>query len=253
VWSRKHSTPFLFPELEQISWKTNFLKFIMSIIKSKRDRTFWICFGVLIILSILACIFARFMAVFPGDVGVTLWIQSLANEPLTLTMKGISFILGGPGAIITVIIFASIVWWRIGRLEAVMILIGGIVSLLNYTFKDAINRPRPAPPLIQILTHEQQSSFPSGHSFFTFLILGLLTYFALRELPKTRPANIILSRCGSPDALIRTITNISWRPLAERCARRLSDWQRLFDFPYPYLSSFQESLNQGSPQLNMRP
>jgi len=157
----------------------------MSNIKSNSDRTFWICFGVLIILSILACIFARFMAVFPGDVGVTLWIQSLANEPLTLTMKGISFILGGPGATITVIIFTSIAWWRIGRLEAVMILIGGIVSLLNYAFKDAINRPRPAPPLIQILTLEQQSSFPSGHSFFTFLILGLVTYFALRELPKT--------------------------------------------------------------------
>jgi membrane-associated phospholipid phosphatase len=77
------------------------------------------------------------------------------------------------------VIFATaiVVWWRIGRLEAIMIPVGGLIALVNTVLKLAINRPRPSADLVQVLSSEQGNGFPSGHAFFAILILGLTAYF----------------------------------------------------------------------------
>lgn len=153
-----------------------------DITKHNINHTYWLVIGVLSAVSIIACASAHFMDVFPGDLGLTLWIQSATNGHLTPIMKGISFFFGDAGAPLTAIIIACIVWWRIGRIESLMIMAGGVTSILNYAIKDAVSRARPSPAMIQVLAHEQDSSFPSGHACFTIIILGLFTYFAIHQL-----------------------------------------------------------------------
>lgn len=78
---------------------------------------------------------------------------------------------------LVVIATGIFVWWRIGRLEAITILVGGLITLVNTALKLAINRPRPSADLVHVLSPEQGNGFPSGHAFFAILILGLTAYF----------------------------------------------------------------------------
>ena len=92
-------------------------------------------------------------------------------------MKYISFIFGGWSAVLVVVAIGITVWWRIGRLEAIMIPVAGLITLVNTALKLAINRPRPSAALVHVLSPEQGNGFPSGHAFFAILILGLTAYF----------------------------------------------------------------------------
>jgi len=92
-------------------------------------------------------------------------------------MECISFIFGGWSSVLVVVATGIVVWWRIGRLEAIMIPVGGLITLVNTTLKLAINRPRPSADLVHVLSSEQGNGFPSGHAFFAILILGLTAYF----------------------------------------------------------------------------
>jgi undecaprenyl-diphosphatase len=92
-------------------------------------------------------------------------------------MECISFIFGGWFSGLVVVVIGIVVWWRIGRLEAIMIPVGGLITLVNTALKLAINRPRPSADLVHVLSHEQGNGFPSGHAFFAILILGLTAYF----------------------------------------------------------------------------
>jgi len=84
--------------------------------------------------------------------------------------------------VLVVVAIAIIVWWRLGRLEAIMILVGGLITLVNTALKLAINRPRPSADLVHVLSPEQGNGFPSGHAFFVILILGLMAYFIFINL-----------------------------------------------------------------------
>jgi len=147
------------------------------------SQIYWLL-GILSLFSVIGCVAAHFLPLFPGDLHLTLWVQSAMNDPLTWVMRIVSFFFGGPGSILTVIVIGGIVWWRVGRWEGLMIPLGSAANLLNYLIKYAVDRPRPAAPLVEMLAHEQYSSFPSGHAFFTIIILGLLTYFIVPELHK---------------------------------------------------------------------
>ena len=97
-------------------------------------------------------------------------------------MKWVSFIFSGWSSVLVVITIGILVWWRIGRLEAILIPIGGLLTLVNIALKLVINRPRPSAELIQVLSPEQDNTFPSGHAVFAIVILGLLAYFIFINL-----------------------------------------------------------------------
>ncbi len=78
---------------------------------------------------------------------------------------------------LVVVIIGILVWWRIGRLESILIPVAGLLTLVNTALKLAIKRPRPSADLAQVLSHEQDNGFPSGHAFFAIVILGPLAYF----------------------------------------------------------------------------
>ena len=93
---------------------------------------------------------------------------------------------------LVVVATGIVVWRRIGRLEAIMILVGGLITLVNTALKLAINRPRPSADLVHILSSEQGSGFPSGHAFFAILILGLTAYFISINLKNRAPRVLVL-------------------------------------------------------------
>jgi undecaprenyl-diphosphatase len=154
------------------------------------NTKFKLIIGFLAILASAISIYARFTLMFPGDLYLTLRLQSFNNHLLLSIMECISFIFGGWPAVLVVLVIGIIVWWRIGRLEAIMIPAAGLITLLNTALKLAINRPRPSADLVHVLSPEQGNGFPSGHAFFAVLILGLTAYFVSVNL-KNRNLRIL--------------------------------------------------------------
>jgi undecaprenyl-diphosphatase len=146
------------------------------------NTKFKLILGFLAILALVIAIYARFTPKFPGDLCLTLWLQSFNNHLILSTMECISSIFGGWSEVLVVVATGIVVWWRIGRLEAIMILVGGLITLINTALKLAINRPRPSANLVHVLSPEQSNGFPSGHAFFVILILGLTAYFIFINL-----------------------------------------------------------------------
>jgi undecaprenyl-diphosphatase len=155
------------------------------------NTKFKLIVGFLAILALVISIYARFTPRFPGDLCLTLWLQSFNNHFILSIMRCISFIFGGWFAALIVVAIGIIVWRRIGRLEAIMIPVGGLITLVNMALKLAVNRPRPSADLVHVLSHEQGSGFPSGHAFFAILILGLAAYFICINL-KNRVLRILV-------------------------------------------------------------
>jgi undecaprenyl-diphosphatase len=146
------------------------------------NTKFKLIVGLLAILALVISICARFVPRFPGDLCLTLWLQSFNNHLILSTMECISFIFGGWSSVLVVVVIGIVVWWRIGRLEAIMIPVGGLITLVNTALKLAINRPRPSADLVHVLSPEQGNGFPSGHVFFVILVLGLTAYFIFINL-----------------------------------------------------------------------
>jgi undecaprenyl-diphosphatase len=155
------------------------------------NTKFKLIVGSLAILALVISIYARFAPRFPGDLCLTLCLQSFDNHFLLSFMDYVSFIFGGWSSVVVVVIIGILVWWRIGKLEALMILVGELITLVNTALKLAINRPRPSADLVHILSREQGNGFPSGHAFFAIVILGLLAYFAFINL-KNRTIRMVV-------------------------------------------------------------
>jgi membrane-associated phospholipid phosphatase len=155
------------------------------------NTRFKLIIGFLAVLAVIVSIYARFTPRFPGDLYLTLRLQSFDNHSLLTLMKCISFIFGGWSSALIVVISGILVWWRIGRLEAIMIAVGGLLTLVDTPLKLAVGRPRPPTDLVRILSYEQGNGFPSGHALFAIVILGLLAYFAFINL-KNRPTRMVV-------------------------------------------------------------
>jgi undecaprenyl-diphosphatase len=157
------------------------------------NTEFKLIIGILATVALVISINARFTPMFPGDLALTLWLQSFDNHFMLSAMECISFIFGGWSAVLVVVAAGIIVWWRVGKLEAIMIFAGGLITLVNTALKLAINRPRPSADLVRVLSPEQGNGFPSGHAFFVILILGLTAYFIFINLKNRILRMVILT------------------------------------------------------------
>jgi undecaprenyl-diphosphatase len=151
-------------------------------VKGARDVKLKLILACLAALTLAVSIYARFTLMFPGDLNLTVRLQAFSSHLLFLTMQYTSFVFGGWRAALLVIVIGAVVWWRIGRLEGILIPVAGLITLVNTAFKLAIGRPRPSSDLVHILAPEQGNGFPSGHAFFAILILGLTAYFISANL-----------------------------------------------------------------------
>jgi len=97
-------------------------------------------------------------------------------------MFWISWIFGGWYAAIMVVPAVILTWWLLGGLPGITILAAGVISPINDAFKLAINRPRPTPEQVNIIGTNHGSGFPSGHTFFATIFLGILAYLLFTSL-----------------------------------------------------------------------
>jgi len=130
---------------------------------------------------------------FPGDMNLTLLFQSIHNDTLLSIMKWVSYITAGWRSALLVIAGSIIVWWRLGKREAIMMTVAGLGSLLDSVFKIMVERPRPTPDLVQVWVAEQSSSFPSGHAFYAMLFLGLAVYYAFAYMHRSDLRTLIMA------------------------------------------------------------
>jgi undecaprenyl-diphosphatase len=157
------------------------------------DTKFKLTTGILATLALAISIYARFTTMFPGDLALTVRLQSFDNHLILSAMKGISFVFGGWPAVLVVVAIGMIVWRRLGRLEAIMIPMAGLISLVNTALKLAVHRPRPSADLVRVLSPEQGNGFPSGHAFFAILVLGLTAYFIFVNLKNRILRTLVLA------------------------------------------------------------
>jgi len=143
----------------------------------RKNTKYKLITGFLAIAALTMSIFAWFIKQFPGDLYWTLRLQSFHSNFLLSIMKGVSFIFGGWFSIVVVVGIGILVWWRIGKLEAILIPVAGLLSLVNVVLKLIIARQRPSANLVQVLYQMQTNGFPSGHAMFSIMVLGLLAYF----------------------------------------------------------------------------
>lgn len=138
-----------------------------------------VIFGTLAVLGLILSALAHFEARFPGDLQVSLWFQSFHGQPLLNAMKGISYVTGHWRAAVLVMVSAAIVWLYIGGLEGGLVIFSGLIMTMNEAFKVLIGRPRPAADLVNIFVVETGKSFPSGHAFFSVVVLGMMAYLII--------------------------------------------------------------------------
>lgn len=138
-----------------------------------------IIFGALAVFGVLLAVLAHFEPRFPGDLPVTALFQSLHSQPLLNAMKGISYVTGDWRGSVIVIIGGIIFWMSMGRLEGMALIFSGLISAINGLFKILVGRPRPAADLVNVFVTETGKSFPSGHAFFSVVVLGMMAYLII--------------------------------------------------------------------------
>jgi undecaprenyl-diphosphatase len=136
--------------------------------------------GVLVSFStafgLLAYFSHRFLY-FPVDLRISLWMQGF-NGLLFPIMYAVSFISSPFPA--TGIVTAVVIWLGRSkrRLEAILTGSATAISVLAIvpTIKLLVDRPRPSPELVQVITPTQGESFPSGHAVYAMVFYGFLFY-----------------------------------------------------------------------------
>ena len=140
--------------------------------------------GGLAILAAVLCICAHWEPRFPGDLRLTLLVQSIDSRALDSIMEWVSLLTGDWRAVVLAITGSIVVWRCLGKWEASLVLMTWLSSPIHSALKLVVNRPRPTPDLVHVFQTESGNSFPSGHAFFAIAFWGLLAYFAYTRLQR---------------------------------------------------------------------
>ncbi|MBN2099964.1 MAG: phosphatase PAP2 family protein [Dehalococcoidia bacterium] len=146
--------------------------------------------GGLAVLATVLCICAHWEPRFPGDLRLTLAIQSPASGTLDTVMEWVSRLNGGWRVPVLAVAGSIVVCRWLGKLEAVLVLMTGLSSPIQSGLKLLVDRPRPTPDLVRVFQAEAGNGFPSGHAFFAMAFWGLLAYFAYTRL-QTRSLRVL--------------------------------------------------------------
>jgi len=138
--------------------------------------------GGLAILAVLLCIWAHREPRFPGDLRLTLLVQSIDSEALDYIMEWVSLLTGGWRAPVLIIAGAIVTWRYLGKWKAGLVLMTWLSSPISSGLKLMVGRPRPTADLVLVFQIEPGNSFPSGHAFLAMVFWGFLDYLALTRL-----------------------------------------------------------------------
>ena len=144
-------------------------------------------YALFIALFGVLCYFANCYDYFPGDFGVSQWVQDIDFSGIKPLMQY------GPYAV-GLGVLISLRFWLPGRRLAIIFIAAAAsaAGIVSWLLKLIISRPRPDAELVQVMVGTHGLSFPSGHMTCATVIGGFVFYLAPR-LVKT-PAVIWLLR-----------------------------------------------------------
>ena len=148
------------------------------------NRNLLIITGALAVLAVAMSLGAHWLSRFPGDLQFTLLFQSIHRNLLLSLMKWASYIAEGWRSVCIVVVGSIIVWWRVGKLGALLVVSAGLSTLLVSVIKTLVGRPRPSSDLVHVWIVENSNGFPSGHAFYAMVVFGLMAYFAFTYIRK---------------------------------------------------------------------
>jgi membrane-associated phospholipid phosphatase len=155
-----------------------------------------VAFGILTFL-------VKTMPSFTIDLQITRAIQTINFPFFAWLMNLISWPGFSPQSIIIAILIIALIYLFGLQWETVMALIAAVLSTaINVLVKDLIQRPRPAPSLVNVFAPLNSYSFPSGHVMFYLDFLGFIAFLAFSLLKPSLKRNLILVVVGILVALV---------------------------------------------------
>lgn len=122
---------------------------------------------------------------FPGDTAVSVWMTDIQSPFLDALMPVVSYLGAFPYCIIASLIIGLVFWLLRKRIESLVIIgVPYIGVIISYILKFLIDRPRP-------LDDGLENSFPSGHTIYTSILIGLIIYF-LPQVVKNKTWCLVL-------------------------------------------------------------
>src|SRR5690348_2487304 len=139
----------------------------------------------------LLSVAARAHDEFPGDLGLTLFIQHLNGTPLAPIITFSSDVnWPAPAGITAIAVILALALLRQFRAAIATAISGFGADLANVTMNGLVARPRPHNAHIQVVAHLGLHSFPSGHATHVIAFYGFLFYVSHRVAlahPNLRP------------------------------------------------------------------
>ncbi len=145
-------------------------------------RTAYFMLLVLLVFIIIAVVSGMN---FPGDTAVSVWMTDIQSPFLDALMPVVSYLGAFPYCIIASLIIGLVFWLLRKRIESLVIIgVPYIGVIISYILKFLIDRPRP-------LDDGLENSFPSGHTIYTSILIGLIIYF-LPQVVKNKTWCLVL-------------------------------------------------------------
>ncbi|MCL4502271.1 MAG: phosphatase PAP2 family protein [Deltaproteobacteria bacterium] len=140
------------------------------------NKVLWIG---LVVIAISATLAAHYFPVFPGDVAVARWVQSLVPQDLgwaervsrTAQFPWVLLILA-----LVMALSRGLAGWRAAVLPIISLV--GIMVLGNYILSPAVARPRPSPDLVRVFRPFSGYGFPSLSVLVSAATFGFLAILA---------------------------------------------------------------------------
>jgi membrane-associated phospholipid phosphatase len=145
----------------------------------------WLVGYALVVAVVVALAFAAHaVSVLPGDLPFARELQENRSPLVFVSMYAVSYI-GYPLQAFIILVVAVVGLWVLRlRLEAVFLVMTQLADLISQIVKIAVERSRPSSSLVDVVTHLNSYSFPSGHTvhytvFYGFLAFVIATTFRL--------------------------------------------------------------------------
>jgi len=117
------------------------------------------------------------------DVVATLWVQRLTHPLLTRAMVVVSWFGFRPQSLVLPVTAVTGTWLVGLRRESGYLIVAWLGSLVSWSTKRFVKRPRPAGDgIIVALADLRDSSFPSGHTLHYVSFWGFFTYLCFTEI-----------------------------------------------------------------------
>jgi undecaprenyl-diphosphatase len=133
---------------------------------------------------------------FPGDASFNTWIKGIQSPFLDSSMPLVSYLGAFPYCIIASLLAGLVFWLFKKKIESLFIIVVPYIGVcISYALKFLIDRPRPVDDLLE-------NSFPSGHTIYTFILMGLIIYFLPQLVKNKTQCNVLQIAAGLLIALM---------------------------------------------------